>query len=80
VNLSERLRVARERAGVTTDQVEGRTGIPASGERICPDCKGRGRVPVTFPGGRNGELSCGTCYGRGKIGPSRNAKDGGSRT
>jgi len=37
------------------------------GERICPDCKGRGRTWWKVNGGRNIELSCGTCYGSGKL-------------
>jgi len=42
-----------------------------AGERLCPDCKGRGRVWCKVCGGRNVELSCGTCYGSGKISPQR---------
>jgi DnaJ-class molecular chaperone len=40
------------------------------GERVCPDCRGRGRSWWKVPGGRNVELSCGTCYGSRKVRPS----------
>jgi len=34
---------------------------------VCPDCGGRGRMPVRLPGGRRTELSCLTCHGSGKA-------------
>ena len=48
--------------------------ILISGERLCPDCKGRGRQWVKIPGGRPVELSCGTCHGSGKLKPVRSSE------
>jgi len=35
--------------------------------RVCPDCKGRGRVIVTKPDGRRADFSCETCHGSGSL-------------
>ena len=47
-----------------------------AGERICPDCKGRGRSWWKVPGGRSVEMSCDTCHGSGKLKPVRSAECG----